>query len=343
MSDPMSTLLFREAAEAGAVVRAQRARNAGTARALGALLRAQPPRAVITCARGSSDHAATYAKYLIETRTGVLVASAAPSVSSVYGAAQDLRGCLFIAISQSGKSPDLIASAASAKVAGARVVALVNDEASPLAQIAEHVFGLGAGPEQSVAASKSFIASLSAILHLVAEWRDDAELRQALDHAPDHLANAWELDWSGALHRLQHSNHLFVIGRGLGLAIAQEAALKGKETCGLHAEAFSGAEVRHGPQALLNGTFPALLLLQDDETREGMLALAHDLVARHVAVLVAGADVSGAINLPTIAAPPEVQPLLLIQSYYRLVNALSIARGRDPDRPPHLRKVTETH
>ncbi len=339
----MSTLLFREAAEASAVVRTLLARNHAAATRLGESLRARPPRAVVTCARGSSDHAATYAKYLIEIRTGVVVSSAAPSVSSVYQATPQLQGCLFLAISQSGRSPDLVASADAARRAGATVVALVNDEHSPLAQIAHYVFGLCAGPELSVAASKSFIAALAAVMQIVAAWTREPALQRCEIEAPELLAQAWELDWSPALERLRDASHLYVIGRGLGLGIAQEAALKGKETCGLHAEAFSGAEVRHGPQALLSGTFPALMLVQDDETRGGLLTLGRELVERGVQVMIAGPELKGAINLPTVVAHPALEPLLMVQSYYRLVNALAVARGRDPDRPPHLRKVTETH
>jgi glucosamine--fructose-6-phosphate aminotransferase (isomerizing) len=272
----------------------------------------------------------------------VLTASAAPSISSVYAARQDLRDCLFLAISQSGRSPDLLESARRAQTAGARVVALVNVEDSPLARLADHLFALDAGPERSVAASKSFIASLSAVLQLIAAWTDDSDLLAALDDLPDALARAWALDWSAAVGCLASVDNLFVIGRGLGLAVAQEAALKGKETCGMHAEAFSGAEVRHGPQALLGPAFPALLLIQDDETRAGMLELARDLVARQVRVLTAGATIDGAVPLPTANAHPVLQPVLLIQSFYRMVDALAHARGRDPDQPPHLRKVTET-
>jgi glucosamine--fructose-6-phosphate aminotransferase (isomerizing) len=344
MSDPaMATLLFQEAAQAAQVVDVQRRRNTAVAQRLGEVLRARPPRAVITCARGSSDHAATYAKYLIETRTGSVVASAAPSVTSVYQAPQDLRGCLFIAISQSGRSPDLVASAQAARRHGAIVVALVNVEDSPLAQSAEFVFPLCAGPERSVAASKSFIAALAALLQLVAAWTGEPVLKRCIDEAPELLAQAWDLDWSPALETLRTASHLFVISRGLGLGVAQEAALKGKETCGLHAEAFSGAEVRHGPQALLVGHFPALMLVQDDETRGGLLTLAQELVERQVPVMLAGPEVRGALALPTLVTHPALEPLLMVQSYYRLVNALALARGRDPDCPPHLKKVTETH
>src|SRR5258706_7556880 len=294
------------------------------------------------CARGSSDHAATYAKYLFETRTGVLVASAAPSIASVYGARQDLRDCLFLAISQSGRSPDLLSTLEAAKQAGALTVALVNDEESPLATTADYALPLCAGEEKSVAATKSYIASLAALAHLTAQWTGDGDIAKALARAPEDLERAWQLDWQAALDRLRPAPPLCVSGRGVGLGIAQEAALKCKETCGLHAESFSAAEVRHGPQALLTEKFPALVLAQDDETREGIEALARDLVARGVDVLLAGATVEGAFELPTIASHPAIEPILVAQSFYRMANALAIARRWDPDRPPHLNKVTET-
>jgi glucosamine--fructose-6-phosphate aminotransferase (isomerizing) len=334
--------MFREAAQAPAVVRAQLERNRPAMRDLGAKLRAMRPRAVVTCARGSSDHAATYAKYLLETRVGVLVASAAPSISSVYGARQDLRDCLFIAISQSGRSPDLLSTLEAARQAGALTVALVNDEGSPLAAAADHAIPLCAGEEKSVAATKSYIASLASLAHLAGEWSGDAAISDALARAPDDLERAWQLDWQPGVEVLRAANHLYVIGRGVGLGVAQEAALKCKETCGLHAESFSSAEVRHGPQALLTAKFPALLFAQDDETREGIEALAQDLVARGVDVLLAGASAEGAAALPTVASSPAIAPILVVQSFYRMANALAIARGFDPDRPPHLRKVTET-
>lgn len=342
LPDPARTQMFREAAEAGAAVRAQLERNRDAAARLGEVLRAAAPRAVVTCARGSSDHAATFAKYVIETRLGVLTASAAPSVAAVYGTRQDLSDCLFVAISQSGRSPDLIATAESAKRAGAIVVALVNDEQSPLAALATHALPLCAGAEESVAATKSYIASLAAILHLAGEWAGDAALLEALGGAPEALERAWQLDWSPAVEHLRAARNLFIVARGVGLGVAQEAALKCKETCALHAESFSSAEVRHGPQALLRSGFPALLLSQDDETRAGIEALGAELVQRGVEVLVAGAEVEGATVLPTLTDHPAVEPLLLAQSFYRAANALAIARGCDPDRPPHLRKVTRT-
>ena len=334
--------MYGEAAEAPAVVRAQLAANAERVARLAAQLRRAPPRAVVTCARGSSDHAATFARYLIETRLGLLTASAAPSVSSVYEVAPDLVGAVMIAISQSGASPDLLAAVSRARTNGARIIALVNAESSPLAQLADELIPLRAGAELSVAATKSYIASLAAIVQLVASWAGDAALAAALTEAPAQLERAFELDWSAAVTRLVEVNNLYVIGRGPGLGVAQEAALKLKETCGLHAEALSAAELRHGPMALVRANFPLLMFTQDDETRAGVVQLAGELASRGAAVLLAGAALPQTTVLPAIAAHPVIEPLLFVQSFYRMANSLALARGRDPDRPPHLSKVTET-
>jgi glucosamine--fructose-6-phosphate aminotransferase (isomerizing) len=337
-----STQMFTEAASASDAVRAQLRHDAAAIAAIGAQLRRLAPRAVITCARGSSDHAATYAKYLIETRAGVLTASAAPSVSSVYGVSQDLRGCLFIALSQSGRSPDLLAAVAAAKAAGATILALCNSPGAPLIAAADLVIELRAGVETSVAATKSFLATLAALIRLVAAWRQDAELESALEALPAQMDRSWALDWTAALAPLESAAHLYVVGRGLGLGAAQETALKCKETCGLHAEAFSSAELRHGPYALLREGFPALLLAQPDATQAGVAALGAELARRGVPVVIAGAHSVGAVMLPTVPAIAEIAPLLLVQSAYRLIAALALRRGFDPDHPPHLRKITET-
>jgi glucosamine--fructose-6-phosphate aminotransferase (isomerizing) len=341
--NPEQTKMFNEAAEASDVARRQLTENAVTLRGLGEQLRALNPKAVVTCARGSSDHACTYAKYLIETKAGLLVSSAAPSVSSVYSAKQMLEGTLFLAVSQSGKSPDLVATAQAAKDAGAFVVALVNVEQSPLAELADVLIPLKAGPENSVAATKTYIATLAAMLSVVAYWQQDKELLDALNALPDNLAAAWDCDWSAACDTLLDAQNFFVVGRGLGFGIAQEAALKFKETCGLHAEGFSAAEVKHGPMAIVNEGFPVLVMSQQDETRESFEGLVTDFDARGAKVMVAGDGLEGGTALPVVAgAHPAVEPLLFIQSFYKMANELSIARGYNPDTPPHLNKVTET-
>jgi glutamine---fructose-6-phosphate transaminase (isomerizing) len=337
------TRLSQEAAEAPAVVRAQLGANAPLIGELAARLRRSPPSAVVTLGRGSSDHAATFARYLIETRLGVMTASAPPSVTSVYDAAPALRGALCLAISQSGRSPDILAAAQAARDAGALVVALVNDAASPLAELAEVAAPLLAGPELSVAATKSYIAALSAVVQLAALWSGDAQLLAALAELPELLERAWALDWSAAVGPLKDARSLYVLGRGLGFGVAEEAALKLKETCGLHAEAFSAAEVRHGPMALVGPGFPVLAFAQGDETREGVEAATAAAAAQGAPVLKAGGGAqAGVTSLPTEAACPVLEPIAYALSFYRLANAVALARGLDPDEPPHLSKITET-
>lgn len=343
MTDPTITRMHAEAAEAADAVARQLAANAGVIDTLIARLKQQPPRFIVTCARGSSDHAATYGKYLFETTLGLITASASPSVGSVYAITPQLEGALFIAISQSGKSPDLLRNAEIAKAAGATVVALVNVADSPLAQLADTVIPLHAGPENSVAATKSYLCSLAALLQLAARWSDDAALLTAVDGLPAALREAWKQDWSPLVSGLRDARNLFVLGRGLGLAAAQEAALKFKETCGLHAEAFSSAEVKHGPMAIVGPDFPVLVFAQDDDTGGGTTAVAAEFRARGAPVWLArpGAQGDGVLPLPP-SLHPACTPLLTVQAFYGAVNALAIARGHDPDVPPHLNKVTET-
>jgi glucosamine--fructose-6-phosphate aminotransferase (isomerizing) len=338
------TLMFAEAGEAPQRVEILLRDNAGAASALAARLRKRPPRAVATLARGSSDNAATFARYLIETRLGVMTASSPPSVASVYGAAPDMAGTLCLAISQSGRSPDLVAGARTAAEAGALVVALTNEETSPLAMAAQAVLPLRAGAETSVAATKTFIAALAALAQLVALWGEDAELAAALPRLPQALRRAWNEDWSAALPRLLRAQHLYVVARGLGFAVAQEAALKFKETCGLHAEAFSTAEIAHGPMALVGPGFPVLAFSQSDETAAGVAEAMAAFAAQGAQVIATGpaALPAGAIGLPTAAGHPVLEPIAQIQSVYRMVDELAAWRGYDPDHPPHLAKVTET-
>ena len=338
-----TTQMFRESAESPAAVARQLAENEAIVSRLAARFRRSPPRFIVTSARGSSDHAATFAKYVFETRLGLPTASSAPSVGSLYGVAQNLSDVLFLAISQSGRSPDLLQQAQAARDAGATVVALVNVADSPLAQLAAAVIPLRAGPERSVAATKSYICSLTAILQLTSYWTEDAKLQDALLELPSALRAAWALEWSEVIELLVGAHNLFVIGRGLGLGIAQEAALKLKETCGLHAEAFSAAEVRHGPMTLVGRGFPVIAFTQDDETRAGLSTLVEEFRQRGAPVLIAapGESTPGHLPIPDIS-DPACTPVLAILSFYRAVNALALRRGHDPDAPPNLRKVTET-
>lgn len=338
------SLMRSEASEAPDVVARLLTQNAATCRVLGTRLRQNPPRFVVTCARGSSDSAATYATYLIELKLGTVSASVGPSVSSIYGARLNMRDALFLAVSQSGRSPDLVSLAETARADGALTVAIVNDEASPLAAACEIVLPLHAGAERSVAATKTYIASLAAILQMVAEWSGDHALIEAATKLPDNLRASLKLDWSAALPLLTSARHLYVAGRAVGYAAAQEVALKLKETSGLHAEAISAAELQHGPMALAGAEFPVFILGQHDEALAGLQDMAKAFAARGVPVMIAAPGVPEAgLNLPVVSGlHPYVQPLATVQRFYLLADDVSRARGFDPDRPLHLRKVTET-
>jgi glutamine---fructose-6-phosphate transaminase (isomerizing) len=335
-----------ELREAPGAVAGQSASLATPLQDLTARLNARPPRLVVTCARGSSAHAATFAKHLIELDLGIPVAAAAPNIATVYGQRLRLDGQLFLAISQSGRSDDLVETATMARRAGALTAVLVNATDSPLAAACDIVLPIGAGPELSVAATKSFVATLAALLRFVASWADDDQLPTALDRLPERLAKATELDWSAALDALTAADSLVTIGRGPTLAIAREAALKLKEIANLHAEAFSGAEFLHGPVALVSTRYPILLFMPTDAAAQGLGRLATDLAGKGAAVLATGPPIHGGAatrSLPALAADhPESDAVCLIQSFYAMMVRLAERLGIDADRPRHLQKVTRT-
>lgn len=306
-------------------------------------LRAADPHLVVTVARGSSDHAATFFKYACELVTGVPVASVGPSIASIYGAELKLARAGAIGISQSGKSPDIVALLESAARAGAATIAVTNTPDSPLANAAGHVVDLLAGEERSVAATKTFVTSAVAGLAIVAEWSGDAALREALENLPEALDRARACDWSALIAAVGGSNSLYVLGRGPGTAIASEAALKFKETSGLHAEAYSSAEVLHGPSAIVGSGFPVLALSVEDKARASILETCARLAGQGAAVFVTDPEPGGGTALPVVrTGHPLTDPIALAVSFYGFIEALARHRGYDPDQPPHLRKVTAT-
>lgn len=340
---PLKPGMAGELREAPDAVARQRHEPALPLRELAARLQAQPPAIVVTCARGSSAHAATFGKHLIERHLAIPVAAAAPNIATVYKQRLRLSGQLFLAISQSGRSDDLVETAALAKQAGALTAALVNAADSPLAAACDIVLPLGAGAERSVAATKSFVASLTALIALVARWGGNDALDRALERLPARLAAAGDLDWDAAVNAYAGADSLITIGRGPTLAIAREAALKLKEVCNLHAEAFSGAEFLHGPVALVERNYPVLMLTATDEAGDELRRLAGDLRGKGAALLATGTGHGDAGTLS--ALPPDqadADAVCLIQSFYAMVVRLAARRGIDPDRPRHLQKVTRT-
>ena len=341
------SLMLLEAAEAPAAVARLLAQDGERYAALGAQLRTTPPRSILTLARGTSDHAAHYAGYLLMARLGRLVTSLPMSLVTLYGARLDCDGLLSLAFSQSGQSPDLVLPTQQFASRGATTLAFVNDTASSLAQAARWAFGLHAGPECSIAATKSFIAQMTAGARLVAAWQGDGALAAAIDALPSALtaAHASAAAWCDAgVPALRAAERLYVVGRGTSLAVAMEAALKLKEVCGIQAEALSGAELRHGPLALVGAGYPVLMFAPRGPALAGLLALADDLRQRGALVLLAAPPGSPGSALPlTECADADLDPIAAIQSFYPLVEALARARGRDPDQPLHLAKVTRTH
>ena len=344
MNSATSSLMLEEALAAADCVALQLAHDGERYAELGRRLRATPFHNAVTVARGSSDHASAYLAYLIMARMGRLVTSLPMSLVTLYKSPLTTAGTLAIAVSQSGQSPDVVEPVRYFRDGGATTVALVNAIDSPLAQAAEWALPLRAGAENSVAATKSFITSLTAGARLVAEWQDDAELKAGLAALPDALRAAARSDWSAAIEALAPARNIMVVGRGISYPIAQEAALKFKETSALQAEAFSGAEIKHGPMALIEDGYPLLIFATRGPAQAGLVALAAEMRGRGARVLLAAPpDVAERdLDLP-LAACPDLDPIVAIQAFYVMAAQLSKARGLDPDRPRHLSKVTKTN
>ena len=339
----MKTHMYLEAVSSPQQVQQQLAADQDRYAALGAALRARPPHGTVTIARGSSDHAAAYMAYLIMARSGQLVTSLPMSLLTLYQAPLAIGQMLAISISQSGRSPDLVEPMQLFQRAGATTVALVNDTASPLAAAVDWAMPLHAGPELSVAATKSFICGLVAGARLAASWGAQNDFIARMDGLPEALELACQHDWADAIAPLLDAERLMVIGRGPGLAIANEAALKFKETCGIQAEAFSAAEVKHGPMALVGDAYPMLVFAPRGPAQASLIALAAEMRERGARVLLAAPSDVASRDLTLATAPHEdLDPITAIQSFYLLVEAVARARGQDPDRPRHLSKVTST-
>ncbi len=318
-------------------------RSAAAIARAGRRLRDKDPALIATVARGSSDHAANYLKYAAELSAGIPVASLGPSIASIFGARLKLDRATCIAISQSGKSPDIVKMAETAREGGALTVALTNTADSPLADASDEVIDILAGAERSVAATKTFVNSVVAGLALLAECIEDDGLRSALAALPGQLEAARNCDWSALCEATDGHESLFILGRGPSLAIAGEAALKFKETSSVHAEAYSSAEVMHGPVSIVGGGFPVLALAARDAAEHSIVGAADELTAKGASVFVTSDAAATARQLPfTTTGHTLTDPLALIVSFYAFIEAFARRRGLDPDHPTHLRKVTET-
>lgn len=301
------------------------------------------PRFAVTVARGSSDHICTYLKYCSELLLAIPVASVGPSVASIYKAQMKLGGSVCLAVSQSGKSPDIVEMVRNAARGGALTVALTNDPVSPLAETSDHAIDICAGPERSVAATKTFVTSAVAGLLLLAEWKGDAELRQAIRNLPRHLESAAQVSWPQVRAAVERGNSLFTLGRGPVWAMAGEAALKFKETCQIHAESYSSAEVLHGPVSIVGEGFPLLCFAAADAAQDSLVGIADQIAQKGAQAFVTSDRAKRAVCVDHVRTDhPLTDPISLITSFYKMVEEVAVARGINPDRPRHLRKVTQT-
>ncbi len=339
---PSNSLMRQEVFETPAAVERLLTHSMADLRAGGDSLRKLDPKVLATIARGSSDHAATFFKYAVEMRCGIPVASLGPSLASVYGTRLRLAGAAAVAISQSGRSPDIVALLKAARDGGAETIALVNAPGSPLGEASGREIALQAGPERSVAATKSFVCSIVAALALLGHWSEDELLLAALHALPTHFDAALRMDWSAALEPCCKAKSLYTVGRGPSFAIAAEAALKFKEVAILHAECFSGAEIAHGPVSLVEPGFPAFAFLAADASRPGLQDICRRLYDVGATVLAVGESPVGT-SLPHAATGHALtEPLSMILSFYAFVERLAREKGLDPDTPRGLKKVTKT-
>ncbi|MCY4152165.1 MAG: SIS domain-containing protein [Aestuariivita sp.] len=335
------TMMAAEITEIPAMIERQ-LRSRDTYLETGRMLKVDGTRGIITCARGTSDNAATFFKYLVETQIGLPVSSIGPSVASVYEAKLRLDGFACLTFSQSGGSPDLALLQSTAKLGGAKTIAILNQVESPVGEGANQVLPILAGPEKAVAATKSFVGMLTVSLAVVAGYLDDKGLLEALSALPGLIEESLKCDWSAAKMRLARSSSLFCIGRGLNLAIAAEAALKLKETCRLHAEAYSAAELLHGPVAIADDKLGALVFGSEGKSADAINTTFERLREQGAQTYLVNSTRGHNTLLVPKSGSELIDPVLQAVCFYRFAENLSIEIGENPDAPPGLLKVTET-
>ena len=329
-----------EQPEAVARLLAQERRNAA---ALAARWRRADIPFVLVAARGTSDNAARYVKYAFGLSSRLPVALAAPSLVTLYGVPPRLRGALVIGISQSGRSPDIVETLAAARRQGSPTLAIVNDPESPLARAAGDVLPLHAGPERSVAATKTYTAELAAVALLVLSFARRKKELDALAAVPDAMGKALSSEPAArrAAPKLAHAERAVVLARGVHYATAFEIALKLKELALLLAEPFSAADFQHGPIVMAEKDLPVVLVSPPGTRSEAeMRAVARDLRLRGSPVIRIGPRGPAAIPVPEV--PELLAPIVSVIPGQLLAYHAALIRGLDPDRPRGIRKVTET-
>ena len=309
---------------------------------LARVVRARDVGTVLLLARGTSDHAAVYARYLFEARCGLVAGLAAPSLWTAYRPRLDLSRTLVLAVSQSGRTPEIVSALEHARACGALTAALTNGADSPLAATADHALVTEAGVERSVAATKTFTTALAAVAALAGALGAEACRSEALEALPEAMRRTLDLaapTVGDMAHKLIDAQAAVCVARGMALSVALEAALKLKETTGVWAEGYSAADLRHGPTAAARG-LPAVVLHGGGPLADDVRAVQEELEAAGSDVLAVGVD----RDLPVVGGvAEELAPLILALPPQLLAERLARLRGRDPDRPPGLGKVTLTY
>ena len=307
---------------------------------------ARRPRFALLAARGSSDHAALYTKYLIEVLLQLPAGLVSPSTTTLYGAEPDLSGVLYVTVSQSGGSPDLVEATRAARERGALTVAVTNTPGSPLAEIAEHAVSIGAGEELAVAATKTYTATLLTTYLLVDAARGGSgEAAAGLGELAARTLAETADDVTAAQERYRHIERVVTTGRGYSSATAAEAALKLAETSYLGARAYSGADLLHGPVAAVDertGVVAVTSRGRGGEAMRDVVAAVRDRGADVLAVGSAAEEMPASARIAVPATAEEVAPILEVLPLQRLALELALARGGDPDQPRGLSKVTRT-
>jgi glucosamine--fructose-6-phosphate aminotransferase (isomerizing) len=342
--------LYSEIMEQPSVIRRFLDMETDRVASIGRALAEQDIRYLMIAARGTSDNAARYGQYVFGALSRLTVALATPSLFSLYQRPPSLKSALVIGISQSGQSPDIVRVLEEAHQQGAPTVAVTNDPQSPLAQASQYVLELHAGEERSVAATKTYTAQLAALALLALSLARQPARPNALNLIPDAMEKALQAESAvrSAAERIARNSRCVVVGRGFNYATAFETALKMKELAYIEAEPYSSADFRHGPIAMVETGFPAVLIAVGETMRSEMIELRNAL-HEHGANLVVLGDTETTRHpddawLPVPSGLPEwLTPLVTILPGQLLAYHLALARGSDPDRPRTLHKVTLTY
>lgn len=339
----MSTLMLKETLETSSILKSQWDDNLLNRNEITDAWKKFDPYSFLTIARGSSDHAAQFFNYLVGLKLGKLTTSFTPSLISIHQTPINAAKTVSIGISQSGRSPDLVQSFSYFKQQQFETLAMVNVEKSPLADQAKYVYPLCAGEEKSVAATKSFIASLFASASLIAKFAGDTPLLQSLENHHSTMITSTSNSWTKIVDALKDTQKAMIVGRGLGLSIALEAALKLKETCHIQAEAFSSAEILHGPQAVIEEQYPLIIFALRGPSQKSLFELGAQMKQRGANVVIISDhknDLTDCLYSPSLH--PDLDALNAIHQFYIAVNDLAQTKGLNPDSPRSLSKVTLT-